>query len=155
MQILITTKWTYTQGPDITINCPKCGTAGATAHTQGTEEKNSLFWLIPLFTPRYTKLTCGNCGKSFRLVKPLDEVEQLNPEAISQNLEKSVPFLIKFCIVSSIALFIIPFVGIIFGSIGLAATARKPSGWKKAAIIGLVLSLLPVAAMIIVLILKK
>jgi predicted nucleic-acid-binding Zn-ribbon protein len=152
MQILITTKWTYTQGPDVTFNCPKCGTQEAQAQTQGTEEKNSLFWLIPLFTTAYTKLTCGNCSNSFKLTQPLEEVENLAPEVISQNLEKSVPFLIKFCIVSSIALFIIPFVGLIFGGIGLAATAKKPTGWKKAAIVGLVLSLLPILAMILALV---
>ena len=55
----------------------------------------------------------------------------------------------RFFIVISIALFIIPFVGLIFGGIGLAGTATRASGWKKAAVVGMVLSLLPFVAMII------
>ena len=88
-------------------------------------------------------------GKSFGMVKPLGEAQGLPSEAIAQNLDKSVPFLIRFFIVISIALFIIPFVGLIFGGIGLSGTATRASGWKKAAVVGMVLSLLPFVAMII------
>ncbi len=155
MQILITTKWTYTEGTDVAFNCPKCGAHGTHARTQEIEEKNCLFWLIPLFTARYTKLSCGNCRKTFRLTKPLEEVQALGPETLSQHIEKSVPFLIKFCIVSSIVLFLIPFVGLILGGIGIAGTAKKTSGWKKAAVVGIVLSSIPALALIIARVLGK
>jgi predicted nucleic-acid-binding Zn-ribbon protein len=155
MHILITTKWTNMEGVDAKINCPKCGAMGASARMKGTEEKNSLFFLIPLFMTRYTTLTCKDCGASFRLFKSLDEILDLSPEAIAQLIEKRVPFLIKFCIVSSIAFFIIPFLGLIFGGIGFAATAKKQSGWRRAAIVGLALSLLPVIAIIIGLMIGK
>jgi hypothetical protein len=149
MDILFTSKWTYTDGPAITLNCPQCQTQNAPAQTRGTLEKNSLFWVIPLFSTTYTTVTCGHCGKTFRLLKPLDEVTSLPPDAIAQYLEQSVPFLIKFCIVAGIVLFPVPVVGLVLAAIGLAATIKKTSGWKKAAVVGLILSSLPILALII------
>jgi len=147
MAILITTKWTYTEGPDVSFTCPNCGLDGATARTEGTEERNSLFWLIPLFTSRHTTLTCSACTKSTNLVMPLDEVQELDPEQITQHLQTSVPFLAKFCIVTSIALCLVPVVGLVFGGIGFWAAAKAATRWKRAAVIGMGLNLLFIACL--------
>jgi len=136
MSVLITTKWTYTEGPDLTFGCPRCSSDDVTAHTKETEERNSLFWLIPLFTTRYTQLTCSACGKSSKLVMPLDEVQGLDSAQITHQLQTSVSFLAKFCILVSIVLSVVPILSLVFGAIGFF-TAPKATGWRKAAVIGM------------------
>lgn len=146
--MLFTIKWNYTEGADVTFNCPKCGTQRATAKTQGTEEKISLAF-IPLFTGIFTTLACRTCGKSFKIDKTLEEVLKLDVRSISENIENNIPFLIKFCVVGGIAAGILPFLGFILALVGFCATFKRRSGWRIAARIGLVLSLLSTAAMII------
>ena len=148
MSALITSKRVYTEGPELPFHCPRCGKLNEWAQTCETAEEVSILILIPLSTTRFTKLRCTRCRKSFTLVKSLDEVQALCPEDIAQCLAMQVPFFVKFCIVTSFVLMPFPFVGLVFGGIGLVATVNKLSRWKWAALTAMVLSAGPIVLLI-------
>lgn len=141
MEILITSKTTKTPGPEVKIDCPACGGKDLPAGTIETEEKNSLYWIIPLFTSRFVSVSCSACGKTFRTALKADQLTRISQEEISRHLAAAVPFLVKFCVVIGIALAMIPFHGLVFALLGTAFTIRRSTGWRTGALVGLVLSL--------------
>lgn len=175
MGILIVTTSTFTEGPQVVFDCPRCKAQGVSAKTQETEEKGLAYNLVPVFKSRYTDLTCNGCGKSFRLDQPLDAVAALAPEEISKRVRKRIPVFIKFSIGIGIALPLIvllafggagtgaPFtaiigttvfslvslLGFIFSAIGLAATIGKRSWWRLASFIGLAPFLVSITVMLV------
>ena len=175
MGILIVTTSTFTEGPQVVFDCPRCKAQGVSANTQETEEKGLAYNLVPVFKSRYTDLTCNGCGKSFRLDQPLDAVAALAPEEISRRVRERIPVFIKFSIGIGIALPLIvllafggagtgaPFtaiigtmgfslvslLGFIFSAIGLAATIGKRSWWRLASIIGLAPFLVSITVMLV------
>ena len=155
MEILITSKTTKTPGPTVKIDCPACGGKELPAITVETEEKNSLFWIIPLFTSRFVSVSCSACGKTFRTALKADQLAQIGREEISRHLAAAVPFLAKFCVVMGITLAVIPFLGLIFALIGIAFTMTRSARWKIAAIVGLVLSLSSTGILTVALLMDK
>jgi hypothetical protein len=141
MTILITTKTTRTPGPGVKIDCPACGRIDVPAATIETHQKNSLFWIIPLFNSRFASVSCSACGKTFRPALKIDQLATIGREELSRQLAVTVPFLAKFLVVLGIALAVVPIIGLILALIGAAFTMSSPTRWRTAAIAGVLLSL--------------
>ena len=155
MYILIAIKTTETAGPEITFNCPACGKEGVVGKTSEVMEKNSLFWSIPLFTSRVRRIVCGQCDKAFRTRLSLEQLSAASPEEVARDVGAQVAFIAKFCIITGLVLAIVPFFGLVFAGIGTLCTLKRRTGWRTAAIIGLVLSAISTAGIIVMLMLSS
>jgi len=155
MFILIASKTTETAGPEITFNCPACGKEGVAGKTSEVMEENSLFWIIPFFTSRVRHIVCGQCGKAFRTRLSLEQLSAASPEDLARDVAAQVNFIAKFCIITGLVLAILPFFGLVFAGIGMLCTWKRRTGWRTAAIIGLVLSAIPTAGIMVMIMLSS
>jgi len=155
VSILIISETTETPGPEITFDCPACGKQGVVGKTSEVTEKNSLFWIIPLFTSRVRGIVCGQCGKAFRTSLALEELSAASPEELARDLGAQVDFLAKFCIVTGLVLAIVPFFGLIFAGIGTLCTLKRRTGWRTAAFIGLALSAISTVGIMVMLMIES
>lgn len=144
----------------MTFDCPACGAQSVSASTRGVMEQFLSFHLIPLFRVRYTDITCAGCGQAFRLDQRLEAVMAMTPEEISRRIRARVPKFAKYLIGIGLAvpllvacaaasagvlgselLASLVFAGVSFicfalCGTGLAITAREPSRWRSAAVVG-------------------
>jgi hypothetical protein len=155
MSILIISETTQTPGPEIAFDCPACGKQGVVGKTSEVTEKNRLFWIIPLFTSRVRGIVCGQCGRAFRTSLTLEQLRTVTREELSRDLAAQVDFLAKFCIITGLVLAIVPFLGLVFAGIGTLCTFKRRTGWRTAAIIALVVSVIFNGGILFLLMLKK
>jgi len=117
------------QGPAVNIQCPHCGLSSPAA------SKEVIDWFSPFFIPcfrlRRTTLRCLNCGKTFTLPLPIDQLSQIPPDTLNQMLEQAVPSAsTSLLAVLALPVSLIPIVGIAIAASALAL-ARKTCGWQK------------------------
>ncbi|HOL89470.1 MAG TPA: hypothetical protein PK965_09670 [Anaerohalosphaeraceae bacterium] len=127
---MFSTSCRETEGPALTIDCPSCGERGP-ADSAEIVEKGTLFFFIPSFRVRTTRLTCRNCGRSFSLNLPLKEVSQLTPADLHQMLWKTPSSLLPTVLaLIALAASIIPFAGLLFALITQPFIWKTPS-WQR------------------------
>ncbi len=156
MFIPIASKRTETAGPEIIFNCPACGKEGVVGKTSEMMEENSLLWIMPsmpFFTSRVRRIVCGQCGKAFRTSLSLEQLSDASPEDVARNVAAQVNFIAKCCIIMGLVLAIFPFFGLVFAGIGMLCTLKRRTGWRTVAIIGLVLSAITTAGIMVIIML--
>ena len=156
---IITQKTTTTPGSNIVIDCPSCNSSGVGAGTFDVEERNRFFGFIPFFTSRWVSVECESCHKQFGSPQSCEELARMSRQEVSQLLaiwqETNVAFLVKFCVIVSLLIGILPFAGLPFGIIGVAATFRRRTKWRAAARIGLGLPLFSSLVAVVLVIAQK
>jgi predicted RNA-binding Zn-ribbon protein involved in translation (DUF1610 family) len=153
MTVLATSKTRKFPGPEIKINCPKCG-PNVPASTYRLEERMGLYF-IPLFTQRETYVECPKCGSARLTDLTFDELAACPPDEIDRHVYQRVSIIVKFMAVASVLVFCVPFVGLGFGIAGFVASKRT-GGWVKAvSLIGIVLGALGTLGMVAVMLSPK
>jgi len=153
MQFLITQRTTTTPGPNVTFDCPACKSDGVAGETAAVEELNRLFGLVPLMTSDWVTIRCGSCRRYFASSPSPDELAQMSRSDVSEMIANwqatNVDFLVKFCVIVSIVGGVVPFLGVLFGLIGVLCTFKSRSRWRIAAQVGVGISLLSTLAVIV------
>jgi hypothetical protein len=140
MDILITTRSQQTPGPELEIDCPKCGTSNTSAASYEQRDYLSLFYFIPLFSVANTFVKCGTCDARLTSRLSIEELQQHSTSDVSQYLSYEISFVVKFLAIASILLAIVPIVGLVL-AILTVSLSLKSGGWPKTVgIIALVLS---------------
>jgi hypothetical protein len=150
LMLAIITKTKTEPGQDLQIDCPNCNRPGAVAKTADVTAREYLFGLVPITTTRWTTVTCGACGRCFRLSKSCSSLATMSQASISGLLESEgityVSPVVKFCIVLSIVVGILPFFGLGVAIAGIIGSRKARGGWRTAAFVGLVISALATIA---------
>jgi hypothetical protein len=135
-------------GHAVAIDCPACGASGVSATPQHFRERLLLLGLIPLFPVNSVFLKCGACGRSMAVdARDLDEFYGIPPAELSGRMRPYVSGVGRFFVVAALALFWMPFLAPVLAVVGLLMT-RRNRGWRRAAVVALVLSLLVLGAVI-------
>ena len=116
-------------------------------------EKNTVLWVFPFFTSSVRRIVCEDCGKVFRTSLSLEQLSSASPEDVARDVAAQVAFLAKFFVVAGLVLAILPFFGLVFAVIGMLCTFKRRTGWRTAGIVGLVLSTISTAGVIVILML--
>lgn len=128
------------QGPAINIQCPHCGLHSPAASKE-VVDWFALFF-IPCFRLRRTTLCCLNCGKTFALPVPIDQLSQIPPDALNQMLEQAVPSAgTSLLAVLALPASLIPIIGIAIAASALALTWKTPAWQKTLSATALVMSI--------------
>lgn len=123
--LILSTSYQETKGPTIPIDCPSCGVRGP-ADSKEVLEQMTFFFFIRLVPARSTWLTCQNCGKTFYLNLPLEEVSRLSPADFYQMLQdKPSNFMATIWALIALVASVIPLVGLI------VALLTQPLIWKS------------------------
>jgi len=135
-------------GHAVAIDCPACGARGVSAAPQHFREKLLLLGLIPLFPVNSVFLRCGACGRSMAVdARDLDEFYRIPPADLPARMRPYVSGVGRFFVVAALALFWFPFLAPVLAVVGLLLT-RHHRGWRRAATVALVLSLLVLGAVV-------
>ncbi len=128
------------QGPTINIQCPHCGLHSPAASKE-VVDWFALFF-IPCFRLRRTTLRCLNCGKTFALPVPIDQLSQIPPDTLNQMLEQAVPSTgASLLAVLALPASLIPIIGIAIATSALALTWKTPAWQKTLSATALVMSI--------------
>lgn len=128
-----------TEGPTVTIDCPVCGLSGP-ADSREIAEKASLFFL-PYLRVRTTQLTCQNCGETFCLSIPVDELNAIGADSLNQMLREHSSSLVRTAVaLASLASAFVPVAGLIVALITLPSIWKIPSWQRIVSILALILS---------------
>jgi hypothetical protein len=140
MDVLITTRSQKIPGPELEINCPKCGASRTSAASYEQRDALSLFFIIPLFTVTNTFVKCAACGAKLTSRLSIDELQPHSAAEVSPYLSHEVSFVVKFLAIASILLFIAPIVGLVLAVLTVILSLRS-GGWPRTlGIVALVLS---------------
>jgi hypothetical protein len=135
-------------GPPISVDCPACHAPGVSAAPRHFEERLLLLGLIPLFPVNSVFLTCSACGQSLTVAaRDLDEFYRIPPADLPGRIRPYVSGVGRFLVVTALVLFWFPFLAPALALAGLAMTRRHP-GWRRAAIVAVVLSFLVLLAVV-------
>ena len=105
---------------------------------------------MPLRTSTWTTwpVTCAACGQSLASsAATLDELYRLPPEELSKSLQPYVSGVGRALVILALALFWFPFLAPVLAVVGLLMT-RRNRGWRRAAVVALVLALLVLGAVV-------
>ncbi len=118
-------------GPRVRFHCHNCKTEVA-ARTYMHRE-------VSLTQPE-SHVECIPCGIIQSTKLPLQELDHYSADELIPHLYTRVSVVVKFLAIASIVFFLFPFVGFVFGGIGLLAS-KHTGGWtKRVSLIGFVLS---------------
>lgn len=139
MGVWITTHREQTLGPDLKINCPKCGALDTSAASYELRDQLKLLFVIPLFKLTNTYVSCAACGTALTSRLSIDELRTHSPSDISHFLSYEISLVVKFLAILSLLLLIAPLVGFVL-AILTVVLSRKSGGWPRT--IGIVALLL-------------
>ncbi len=142
MRINLSTERTYTEGPDLTINCPSCCKQDIIFTTQETLEKSYLLFFIPLSNVKFLTVRCTNCQKKLSAYLSLDQIESMNDKGIEIKFLTSISLIIKSVIVIGACVAIFPIIGLLVNIIAFACVAKEKLKWRTTSILALVFSVL-------------
>jgi hypothetical protein len=141
MDILLTATRKKTAGPNLVINCPRCGQSGP-ASSYDLEEKLALFFVIPMGVFRSGWVVCGHCGGELLARTSAAELAGKSPEQLAALLATRQSPIVKALAILSVVVFLVPGLGLLLGIIATACTF-KTRGWARmASFAGLALSVL-------------
>jgi hypothetical protein len=139
-------------GPPVVIECPACRVPGVSAAPVHFHERLMLLGLVPLFPVNSVFLKCGACGRSMAVdARDLDEFYRIPPADLPGRIRPYVSGVGRFLVVSALIFFWFPFLAPLLAVMGLAMTRRHP-GWRRAAIVAVVLSFLVLGAVVALLV---
>lgn len=121
-----------TLGPDVRFHCPVCKTEVA-ARTFRLFEVHA----VP---QEETFVECIPCGITRLVHLPLEELDQYSVDELTEHLTPRVSIVVKFLAIASVVLFLVPFVGLVLGGVGLLASYHSGSWTKRVSLIGVGLS---------------
>ncbi len=129
-----------TPGPEIRINCRACGHEGVPARSFESEERITLYFVVPLPIQCERHVVCSLCGADRLTDLPLDELAAIGPEAAESHLFDRVSIVAKAVAIFSVALFGCPLVGLPLG-VAAMIMCRRSGGWPyKAGLLAIVLT---------------
>jgi len=130
------------QGPNVEINCPKCGQL-CQASSVEIIEWVKLFIVIPILRLRNTYLTCTHCGKSIHVKARLEDLSYITTEDMDDMLAGTQgSSMMSFFAILALLFCLLPFIGLTLAVISVILS-RKITGWQKIiSYIALVLSLI-------------
>ena len=136
-------------GQPVTIDCPACRASGVSARAQHFRERLLLLGIVPLFPVNSVFLICSACGRSMAVdARDLDELYRIPPAELPSRMRPYVSGVGRFFVVAALVLFWFPFLAPVLAVVGLLMT-RRQRGWRRAAVVALVLSLLVVGAVVV------
>jgi len=140
MAMLISVQSQENPGPELQIDCPKCGATSIHSTSYEQRDRLFLFFSIPTFGVTNTFVICGTCRTKLTSRLSIEELQQHSGIYSSHFLSYEIPFVVKFLVIASILLFIAPFVGLVLAIITVILT-RDLEGWPRTlGIVALVLS---------------
>ncbi len=146
------TRRQQTPGPDLEINCPKCGTSNSPAISFEFRDRLILYYVIPLFAVTNTFVKCTACGATLRSQLSIHELRTHSSSDISQFLSYEISIVIKLLAILSLLLFIAPGMGLVLAIITVILSA-KSGGWPRTVgIVALFLSGLVTIALIVLMV---
>jgi hypothetical protein len=135
-------------GPPIAIDCPSCKAPGVSAAPVHYKERLMLLGLVPLFPVNSVFLKCSACGRSLAVdARDLDEFYRIPPADLPGRIRPYVSGVGRFLVVSALVLFWFPFLAPLLALASLAMTRRHP-GWRRTALVAVVLSFLVLGAIV-------
>jgi hypothetical protein len=141
----IVTKYEESAGLPLKIDCASCTAKATPAVAVDTTAREYLYGLIPVTTSHYTSITCGSCGRAFRVPLSCDQLAAMTPAQITQLVATEgmafVGNITKFCIVMSLVFCLLPFFGLCCAIAGVIGTRKCRSNWRTAARVGFAISL--------------
>lgn len=135
-------------GQPVTIDCPSCSASAVSARPQHFEERLLLLGVLPLFPVSSVFLKCGACGRSIAVdARDLDELYRIPRAELPARMRPYVSGVGRFFVVAGLALFWFPFLAPLLAVSGLLMT-RRHRGWRRAAVVAVVLSFLVLGAVV-------
>ena len=102
--------------------------------------------MVPLPASRHIFIRCSACGSDLLAqARDLEELYNLSPQELFGQLQPYVSGVGRFLVVASLVLFWFPF-GAPLLAIGGFVMTRRHRGWRRAAIVALVLTFLVAGA---------
>ena len=155
MDVLLVAKSRKEPGPPLVIRCPKCGAEGAEAIAYRQVDDLCAFHFLKLITVRNTFVECSRCRSKLRSSVDLDEFGRYRHGELNQYLSHDVSFVVKFLALASVLLSVAPFIGLVLALIAVLLTL-KSSGWTRTvARVGLVISAIVTALVVVAMLLDK
>src|SRR5690606_22827155 len=110
------------------------------------EERPVLLRLVPLPASRHIFIRCSACGRDLLAqARDLEELYDLSPQELLGQLQPYVSGVGRFLVVAALVLFWLPFVAPLLAIGGFMMT-RRHRGWRRAAIVAVVLTFLVAGA---------
>ena len=139
----------------LAMQCPVCKGPPVTAEAWQVRERVTLFHVIPISPVLATTwVKCPQCRQTFLSEAPLDELLGLGPNDVAGVLKLRASLPAQFVAVASILMCWVPIVGTGLALLGVALNWKSRSWTRQASLIGLVLSLLALAALFVLIQLK-
>jgi hypothetical protein len=142
-------------GPEVAIDCLWCGRQSVKAQTRQETGWLTLFHFVPFLRIRNVFVRCSACGKDMIAKCSLADVEHSSPVTLQQQLIKGESFVGRVCILLGALLCWAPMIGLIPAVIGFFFRNQFGPAMKTLSWIGLILSLLTTALVIILLLLTR
>ena len=122
--------WETRPGPQIRIDCPRCGASPAIADTEETVEKLLLLGLIPVFKKTTTYVVCTGCGAKMQSKIRLDELPRYLPAQLRPLLSPKVSPWVVVLLALSVMTFCVPVASFVFALVCVVLTMSTP-GWPR------------------------
>lgn len=155
MDLILVAKSRKEAGPQIEIDCPRCGATGVAAAAYRQVDDLCAFYFLRLFTLKNTFVECTSCRVKLRSSVDLDEFPRYQHGELNQFLAHDVSFVVKFLAVASLLLCWTPFVGLVLSLLTVVLTLKTPTWARTLGRVSLVLSGLITLAFVVVLTLGK
>lgn len=145
MPFYISAQRNITAGPPLDLDCPACHAQQVWGIPALYEERPVLLYLVPLVASRHIFIQCSACGSHLLAqARELEELYDLSPDELSKQLRPYVSGVGRFMVVAALVLFWFPFLAPALAVGGLLMT-RRHRGWRRAAIVAVVLTFLVAA----------
>jgi len=130
----------------VRIDCPVCGQPGRAAVARDLRQKLFVLFVIPFFAHSPTLVTCS-CGAELGSRLKARDLKGVDPTFVARYLSTRVSPVLLTLVIGGLVAWMLPAIGTVW--LGIAyAWSRRYSGWiRSLALVLLLLSLLPTAAL--------
>jgi hypothetical protein len=124
-------------GPNVIINCPRCGAKHVPATCHTITEIVNLIW-----RKTTTWVRCSACGTELHSKRRPDDVLGRSPEELEGVIVYRISLIPRFLAIAAIVLSVWPLLGLILSLVSLAVNWRHGRWLKKVSLIAVTISVL-------------